>query len=115
MSDLEGYGAEPQGAEAELKRRLGEHDFLVDLFQLSEQMRAFVETPAGAFLFSTLKDNVNLGLKGLLNEPGLDTSSAKAFYAQAKTAWASLSLIEETLAMGPVADRMMTELDQVTP
>lgn len=115
MTDLSDYGAEPQGAEGELRRRLGEHDFLVDLFQLGEQMQGFIETPAGAFLFKTLQDNVNSGLKGLLGEPTSDTDAARRFFAQAKTAWAALSLIQETLQMGRVADRMISEMDQVTP
>jgi hypothetical protein len=115
MSDLDGYGAAPQGAEAELRRRLGEQDFLVDLFQLGEQMRGFTETPAGAFLFKTLKDDVNSGIKGLLDQPTPDTETARAFFAKAKTAWAALVLIEETLAMGPVAESMMTEMGQATP
>ena len=113
--DLTGYGAEPQGAEAELRSRLGEHDFLVDLFQIGEQMQGFVETPAGAFLFTTLRGDVNTGLKGLLGEPSPDTEAARKFFAQAKTAWAALSLIQETLSMGRVADRMNSEMDQVTP
>jgi hypothetical protein len=115
MTDLEGYGGEPQGAEAELRRRLGEHDFLVDLFQLGEQMQGFIETPAGAFLFKTLQDNVNSGLKGLLGEPSCDTESARKLFAQAKTSWTALSLIQETLQMGRVATRMMSEMDEVTP
>lgn len=115
MADLADYGAEPQGAEEELRRRLGEHDFLVDLFQMGEQMRAFIETPAGAHLYLALKQDVNTGLKGLLGEPSPDTTQARLHFAQAKTAWASLSLIQETLAMGRVADRMISEMDQVTP
>lgn len=115
MTDLSDYGAEPQGPEGELRRRLGEHDFLVDLFQLGEQMQGFIETPAGAYLFATLRGDVNSGLKGLMGEPSPDTETARKFFAQAKTAWAALSLIQETLSMGRTADRMISEMDQVTP
>ena len=111
---LEGYGAEPSGAEAELRRRLGEHDFLVDLFQLGEQMREFIETPVGAFLFAELRSDVNSGIKGLLDQPAVDSDNARAYFAKAKTAWASLVLIQETLEMGPVAERMISEMGSST-
>lgn len=115
MTDLSEYGGE-QGPEAELRRRLGEHDFLVDLFQLGEQMGEFVETPPGAFLFNELRDGVNSGLKGLLGEPTPTTEAALRYFAQAKTAWAALLLIEETLKMGREADKLISEMDQqVTP
>lgn len=113
QTDLSDYGG--QGPEVELRRRLGEHDFLVDLMQLGHEMQEFIETPAGSYLFSTLKSDVNGGIKSLLGEPFMDTPAAQAAWARAKTAWASLALIQETLAMGRVSESMISEMDQVTP
>lgn len=115
MTDLSEFGGDQHSPEAELRRRLGDHDFLVDLFQLGEQMQAFIETTPGNFLFRTLKDDVNRNLKDLLAEPSLGTDRANAAWARAKTAWAALVLIEETLAMGSTAESMISETGVVTP
>ena len=56
----------PQAAEDSLRQKLGENDYLVDLWQMGEQMRMFVETPAGKLLEIEFRQDFNRALRALL-------------------------------------------------
>ncbi len=109
---LEGYGGAPLAAETELRSRLGEYDFLVDLFQLGQEMQSFVETPAGAYLFAELKQQFNGSLSALLEEADLTSLEARQSFADMRAAWAALGRIDTSLRAARQADKMISEMDQ---
>mgnify|MGYP000641450627 FL=1 len=110
MSDpLEGFrDRSPAEIEAEFRRQLGPDDFLLDLLQLGEEMQAWVDTPAGAFIHSTLRDRVNEALAALLAQPTVDTPEARRFHGEARAAFQALELIQNTIRTGRMADKTLT-------
>ena len=98
-------------AERRLREKLAEHDFLVDLWQMGEQMRGFAETPVGVFLISEFRQDFNEALAMLLECESPDTDAARQAFWKAKTAWNLLGKIEGVLAAGQDAEKIMLEAD----
>lgn len=107
---LEGFGSANQIEQA-LRKRMGDHDFLVDLWQMGEQMRLFTETPAGKLLETTFRQDLNDALLGLLNAQRLDDKQLRDLVEEARLNWRLLQKIEETLGSGIEAETLMTEND----
>jgi len=97
----------PAEVEAELRRKLGDSEFLVDLLHMGDQMRAWIETPPGALLYATLRDQVNEALAKLLLAPTLSTEAAIAAHAEGRAAYRALELINQTLRAGEEAERTL--------
>ena len=95
--------------EDELRERLGDHDFLIDLFQMGEQMRAFVSTPVGKFLCKELRDDFNDALSKLL----LDEGDTARHVTAMRVAWSALGRIDSSLRAGAAAEQMISD-DEVS-
>ncbi len=114
---LEGFrDLTPEQLEATLRERLGEHDFLVDLWQMGVQMREWVETPAGAYLFTTFRDRFNAAIRALMDTSLPEGEGARASLLEARRCWLVLHEINSAITVGLSAERHIIADDQrVTP
>lgn len=97
--------------EGQLRAKLGEHDFLVDLWQMGQQMQDFADTTAGAYLVTTFSQGFNAAIRSLLELPDVATPEGRAAHAEARKFWALLKEIEETIGVGQQAERTIVLQD----
>lgn len=116
---LEGFRDQTtEELEAGLRRNLGDKEFLVDVWQMGEAMKAFIETPAGALLFNEFRDDFNDQLEKLLEQADLDTPAARQHFYEMRACWRALQKIRTTIDEGQKAKRNIIEADaepEVTP
>ena len=105
----------PQAAEDALRQKLGENDYLVDLWQMGEQMRMFAATPIGKLLDLEFRQDFNRAMRALLecDDPG--APAGRAAHAEARLNWRLLQKIEATLGAGKEAESIMMEQDRDQP
>lgn len=111
---LEGFrGKNAAQVEAEFRERLGQNAYLIDVYQMGDAMRGFIDNPAGFFIIKSLNDRMNRALLALLE--GGDTGPemmAKLF--EARAAFTALELIETTIKDGIDAERKIASEDPST-
>ena len=116
---LEGFREQsPEELEAGLRRNLGGSDYLVDVWQMGEAMRAFIETPAGAFLFTEFRDDFNEQLEKLLEQADPDSAEARNCFYELRATWKTLEKIRIAIDEGRKAKVTIIEADvetEVTP
>lgn len=99
-------------AERELRGRLGPRDFLVDLFRIGEEMRAFLDSPIGAMLVSEFRDDLIEAVTDLLEADSLTSDEARDAFMRAKVGWKTLNKIDTVIKAAADAEAAIIDDDQ---
>jgi hypothetical protein len=101
--------ADPEKAEAELRRRLGDDEALVDVLIVSERMEAWINAdPVGKYVYKHAQDRLDAAIKTMFTETDPGNDRARAAHFEGRVAIAMLRMIDETLQAGVDAAQAIT-------
>lgn len=101
--------SDPEKAEAELRRRLGDDESLVDVLIVSERMEAWINAdPVGKYVYKHAQDRLDAAIRTIFTESDPGNERARAAHFDGRVAIAMLKMIDETLQAGVNAAQAIT-------